>query len=183
MGKRWREEKNPQIKKSQAMSLEQKKKSDFVVQVFVSSTTPICLHLGTAQSRVDSWETNGPSQVSITSTQQLFYMGKYNLDSRSCFLTSYISSLCAYAIQHSNSHACLQQSFPASCRQLHTGNTFFRTFRLSVSHTSFKLHNLLKSVFKQKAHLTRFSATAPFQAKLKLYNILLNVVQSNHRSK
>lgn len=38
---------------------------------------------------------------------------------------------------------------------------------LSISHTSFKLHHLLKSVFKQKAHLARFSATAPFQAELK----------------
>lgn len=91
-----------------------------------------------------------------------FYMGKYNLDRRSCFLTIYISSLCAYAIQHSKSHACLQQSFPASCRQLHTGNILFRTFRLNISHTSFKLHNPSKSFFKQKAHLARFSATAPF---------------------
>lgn len=31
-----------------------------------------------------------------------------------------------------------------------------------VSHTSFKLHNLLESFFKQKAYLARFSVTAPF---------------------
>lgn len=37
-----------------------------------------------------------------------FYMGKYNLDIRSCFLTTYISSPCAYAIQHSQSYARLK---------------------------------------------------------------------------
>lgn len=36
-----------------------------------------------------------------------FYLGKYNLDIRSCFLKTYRSTLCADAIQHSKSYACL----------------------------------------------------------------------------
>lgn len=101
------------------------KRSVRLCSIFVSSTTPICLHLGVTGCGVDSWETNGPSAGISYINSSAFIWASTILISEAVFLqqfslcTTYISGLRACAIQHASPTCVCNKAFhfPPYCKQ------------------------------------------------------------------